>query len=201
MAKTRIGVLALQGAFAEHIRVFSCLGAEAVEVRLPEELSGLHGLVIPGGESMTIARLMSDYSLISPIAEMVESGLPVWGTCAGMIMLARKDNTIPYPTLAVMDAVVERNAFGRQVDSFETDLRVAALGDTPFRGVFIRAPVFTQIGPGVRTLAEIDGSKVVAAQQRNLLATAFHPELTNDLRFHQYFLEIVDAAREAGKKD
>jgi 5'-phosphate synthase pdxT subunit len=201
MAATRIGVLALQGAFAEHIRALSCLGAEAAEVRLPEELAGLDGLVIPGGESTTIARLMSEYSLLSPIRKMIEKGLPVWGTCAGMIMLAKNNDTIPYPTLAAMDAAVERNAFGRQVDSFETGLEVIALGDPPFPGVFIRAPVFKEIGPEVRALAQVDGGKVVAAQQRNLLATAFHPELTDDLRFHQYFLRMVDGAAGPRKGD
>lgn len=201
MAETRIGVLALQGAFAEHVRAFSCLGAQAVEVRLPAELRRLDGLVIPGGESTTIGRLMSDHSLISPLREMIEKGLSVWGTCAGMIMLAQEDHTVPYPTLAVMDAVVERNAFGRQVDSFETDLLVAALGQPAFHAVFIRAPMFKEMGPEVRALAEIDGGKVVAAQQNNLLATAFHPELTDDLRFHEYFLRMVSTGRETGKKE
>jgi 5'-phosphate synthase pdxT subunit len=197
MGKTRIGVLALQGAFVEHMRALSSLGVEVEEVRLPEELSGLDGLVIPGGESTTIARLMSEYSLVSPIREMIQEGVPVWGTCAGMIVLAQKNGAVPYPTLGAMDAVVERNAFGRQVDSFEADLRIAALGDPPFRAVFIRAPVFEKIGPEVRALAEIDGGRIVAAQYRNLLATAFHPELTSDLRFHWYFLRMVDAAKAA----
>lgn len=200
MGETRIGVLALQGAFAEHIRALSCLGVDAVEVRLPQQLAGLDGLVIPGGESTTIARLMNEYSLTSPIREMIGNGLPVWGTCAGMIILARNNGSVPYPTLAAMDAVVERNAFGRQVDSFEADLTVPALGERPFRAVFIRAPVFRQIGPTVRALAEIDGGLVVAAEDRNLLATAFHPELTDDLRFHQYFLRRVELARRAGKR-
>ncbi|MDI6857737.1 MAG: pyridoxal 5'-phosphate synthase glutaminase subunit PdxT [Dehalococcoidia bacterium] len=200
MGETRIGVLALQGAFIEHVRALSCLGAQAVEVRLPRDLEGLRGLVIPGGESTTIARLMNDYALTPPIKAMIEEGIPVWGTCAGMIMLAQNNGSIPYPTLAAMDAVVERNAFGRQVDSFEAELRIAALGDPPFRGVFIRAPVFRKIGAGVKALAEIDGGSIVAAQEANLLATAFHPELTDDMRFHQYFLRMVDSASKPGKR-
>lgn len=200
MGKTLIGVLALQGAFIEHVKALSRLGAQAVEVRLPQHLEGLHGLIIPGGESTTIARLMNDYALTPPIKAMIKEGLPIWGTCAGMIVLAQNNGAVPYPTLAAMDAVVERNAFGRQVDSFEADLRIAALGDPPFRGVFIRAPVFKKIGANVMPLAEIEGGGVVAAQEANLLATAFHPELTGDLRFHQYFLRMVDAPKKAGKR-
>lgn len=200
MGETRIGVLALQGAFVEHVRAFSRLGAQAVEVRLPRDLEGLRGLVIPGGESTTIARLMNDYALTSPIKAMIEEGIPVWGTCAGMIMLAQNNGGVPYPTLAAMDAVVERNAFGRQVDSFEADLRIPVLGDPPFRGVFIRAPVLKKIGPRVRLLAEIEGGSIVAAQEANVLATAFHPELTDDMRFHQYFLRMVDSASKPGKR-
>jgi 5'-phosphate synthase pdxT subunit len=188
---TRIGVLALQGAFAEHVEILSRLGAQTIEVRLPEHLSGLDGLIIPGGESTTISQLMTEYELLSPMREMTSKGLPVWGTCAGMIMLAQRGTDLIFPTLAVMDVTIERNAFGRQVDSFETELDVPALGQTPFPAVFIRAPVIVETGPKVQTLACLNGGTVVAAQQGHLLATAFHPELTDDLRFHRHFLEVV----------
>ena len=194
---TRIGVLALQGAFAEHARVFSRLGAQAIEVRLPEHLIGLDGLVVPGGESTTISHLMAEYGLLSPLQRMAGEGLPVWGTCAGLIMLAKRGADLTFPTLAVMDITVRRNAFGRQVESFEAELDVPALGPAPFPAVFIRAPVIAETGPRVQVLACHNGGAVVAAQEGNLLATAFHPELTDDLRFHRHFLEIAAAAKAA----
>ncbi len=187
-----IGVLALQGAFIEHSAVLRRLGVETREVRLPEQLDGIDGLIIPGGESTTIGKLMVAYNLLDGIRGMAVAGLPVFGTCAGMIMLA-KDTVQGYdqPLLNLMDVVVHRNGFGRQVDSFEIDLAMSALGDKPFRAVFIRAPYIERAGREVDVLGKLSDGKIVCAQQGNLLACAFHPELTDDPRMHQYFLEIV----------
>lgn len=198
----KIGVLALQGDFREHIQRLRALGAETREVRKREELQGLDGLIIPGGESTTIGKLAREYGLIEPIREMVEAGKPVWGTCAGMIVLA-KDVGMRQPVVGVMDVKVRRNAFGRQVDSFETDLDVPALdsarngGDPnkPFHAIFIRAPLIDEVGPGVEVLAKLEDGTIVAARQGNLLATSFHPELTDDSRFHRYFLERLSKGR------
>ncbi len=187
----KIGVLALQGDFREHIHMLRELGAEAVEVRLPEQLRDLDGLIIPGGESTTIGKIATQYGLIEPIREMVAQGKPVWGTCAGMIVLA-KDVGMRQPLVGVMDVKVKRNAFGRQVDSFETDLNVPEInnGDkNPFHAIFIRAPLMESVGNGVKVLAKLEDGSIVAARQGNLLATSFHPELTHDPRFHKYFLE------------
>jgi 5'-phosphate synthase pdxT subunit len=198
MSKACIGVLALQGAFREHIRMLKSLGVQASEVRKPEELAGLDGLIIPGGESTTIGKLATEHGLLQPIREMARGEVPVWGTCAGMILLAR-DIGRDQPLVGVMDIVVARNAFGRQVDSFETDLVVPALDTVatdngqrgvPFRAIFIRAPLIERVGPGVETLARLEDGTIVAARQGNLLVTAFHPELTGDTRFHRYFLEM-----------
>jgi 5'-phosphate synthase pdxT subunit len=186
----KIGVLALQGAFREHIEALRKLGAEAVEVRLPEQLEGLDGLIIPGGESTTIGKLAVKYGLQEAIRHYAQAGKPVYGTCAGMILLSR-DVGRDQPLLGVMDVKVERNAFGRQLDSFETDLDIPALGDKPFPAVFIRAPKIESVGDGVKVLAKLPDNTPVAAQQGNMLVTAFHPELTDDLRFHTYFLEQV----------
>ncbi len=190
----RIGVLGLQGDYLEHHQALRRLGVETVDVRLPQHLEGVDGLIIPGGESTTIGTLAERYGLMEPLRQMAEAGVPIWGTCAGMIFLA-KDVGRSQPTLGLMDIRVRRNAFGRQIDSFETDLEVPALarvGDPrPFHAVFIRAPLIEAVGPGVEVLARLEDGAVVAAQQGHLLATAFHPELTGDLRFHQYFLEIV----------
>lgn len=201
----RIGVLALQGDFAEHITVFSKLGVEAFEVRLPEQLEDLDGLVVPGGESTTFTRLMAEYGLREPIRRLAEEGVPIWGTCAGMIVLARRASDLDRPGLGVMDIVVERNAFGRQVDSFEAELAIPALGPEPFPAVFIRAPSIREVGPDVEVLARLpdlpgtsahaDGMPIVAARQGSLLATAFHPELTSDTRLHRYFLGLADTSR------
>lgn len=187
-----IGVLALQGAFIEHSAVLRRLGVETREVRLPEQLDGIDGLIIPGGESTTIGKLMVAYNLLDVIRGMAVAGLPIFGTCAGMIMLA-KDTVQGYdqPLLNLMDVVVHRNGFGRQVDSFEIDLAMSALGDKPFRAVFIRAPYIERAGREVDVLGRLSDGKIVCAQQGNLLACAFHPELTDDPRMHQYFLEIV----------
>ena len=190
----RIGVLALQGAFREHIEALRELGVEAVEVRLPGQLEGLDGLIIPGGESTAIGKLAVKYGLQEAIRRYVSTGNPVYGTCAGMIMLS-KDVGMDQPLFGLMDIKVERNAFGRQLDSFETDLDIPALGDKPFPGVFIRAPRIEDVGKGVEVLAKLQDGTPVAAQEGNIIVTAFHPELTHDLRFHRYFLARVEAAK------
>ncbi len=193
----RIGVMGLQGDYLEHQQVLRRLGVETVDVRLPSHLEKVDGLIIPGGESTTIGVLVERYGLMEPLRQMAEAGMPIWGTCAGMIFLAR-DVGRPQPTLGMMDVRVRRNAFGRQVDSFEVDLEIPALarvGDPrPFRAIFIRAPLIEAVGPDVDVLARLEDGTIVAAQQGHLLATAFHPELTDDPRFHQYFLEIVRQA-------
>jgi 5'-phosphate synthase pdxT subunit len=189
---TRIGVLALQGDFAEHIAILTRLGVEGRQVRLPKDLAGLDGLIIPGGESTTIGRLMADYGLLEPIRALTTGGFPTWGTCAGLILLAREATEPDVSALTAMDIVVERNAYGRQVDSFEAELDVPALGSPPFRAVFIRAPIVREVGPQVEVLARLDGGMPVAVRQGHLLATAFHPELTDDLRFHEYFLRMAE---------
>lgn len=188
----RIGVLALQGAFVEHVAALRRLGVEAFPVRLPGELRGLSGLVIPGGESTAIGKLVTEYSLLDKLQRLIARGLPVLGTCAGMVLLAKKVSETGQESLRLMDIEVRRNAFGRQVDSFETDLEVPVLGPPPFHAVFIRAPRIESTGGDVEILASLPDGTAVAARQRNLIATAFHPELTNDLRFHAYFMNIVD---------
>jgi len=182
-----VGVLALQGAFREHQAAFEACGAKTVQVRKVHHLEGVEALVIPGGESTTIGKLLADYRLLEPIARLGREGMPVFGTCAGLILLAKDISGSEQPRLGLMDCTVERNAFGRQVDSFEADLDIPVLGETPFRGVFIRAPYITRVGEGVEVLAEY-GGKIVFARQGNILAAAFHPELTSDLRVHKYFL-------------
>ncbi len=167
------------------------IGADATEVRLPEHLNGLDGLIIPGGESTTLSRLMSLYNLREPVAEIAEAGRPVWGTCAGMIMLASEITEEDPVPLAVMDVGVQRNAFGRQVDSFEQDLAIKGFGDDPYHAIFIRAPVIIRVGDNVDVLARLDDGRPVAVRQGNLLATAFHPELTADARIHRYFVAMA----------
>ncbi|OGN95262.1 MAG: glutamine amidotransferase subunit PdxT [Chloroflexi bacterium RBG_13_51_18] len=191
----RIGVLASQGAFAEHIEALTKLDTEAVPVRLPGELKGVDGLIIPGGESTTISRMMTSYNLYDEITYLVGKGLPLFGTCAGMILMARQISGNTTRSLSLMDITVKRNAFGRQVDSFETKLKIPVLGDKPFPAVFIRAPIIERHEKSVEVLAQLDDTIVVAVRQGKLLATAFHPELTDDLRFHRYFLEIVAGKR------
>ncbi len=184
----KVGVLALQGDFAEHVKSLETIGAEPTEVRLPEDLLDIDALIIPGGESTTIARLMDVFGLGDAIKGRVRDGMPTWGTCAGMIVLAKslvEDRPEP---LGLMDIRVQRNAYGRQIDSFETEIPVPALGEDSFRAVFIRAPAIEEIGPGVEPLACLEDGRVVAAREGNLLVTAFHPELTTDTRFHAYFL-------------
>lgn len=197
-AGLKIGVLALQGAFLEHTNMLRKLGAEPIEVRLPQDLAELDGLIIPGGESTTIGKLANQFGLIEPLQQFIAQRHALWGTCAGLIFLAKDIGTtgsgghVVPPRLAVMDVTVDRNAFGRQVDSFEADLQLSFAADEPaFRAVFIRAPKIEAVGPQVEVLAQLADGSLVAARQDNLLVTAFHPELTNDLRFHQYFLEMV----------
>ena len=188
-----IGVLALQGAFVEHVQMLQRLGATAREVRLPSDLDGLDGLIIPGGESTTIGKLLVHYELLEPLRKLVGSGFPIYGTCAGTILLAKDIGGLDQPLLATMDLVVERNAFGRQLQSFETELKIAGLGDEPFPAVFIRAPAITSTGPGVDVLASLENGTIVAARQDSLLVSCFHPELTQDDRFHRAFLKQVRA--------
>ncbi len=183
-----IGILALQGDFAEHRHVLESLGASAPEVRLPQHLEGLDGLIIPGGESTAIVRLMRTTGLLEPLQKLAADGFPLWGTCAGMILLAKRLDDPGVAALTAMDITVRRNAFGRQVDSFEVDLPVPLLGDPPFPAVFIRAPIIERVGSGVEVLARLQDGRPVAARQGHLLATAFHPELTGDRRFHQLFI-------------
>jgi 5'-phosphate synthase pdxT subunit len=195
----KVGILALQGAFLEHANMLRSLGATPVEVRLPEDLIGLDALIIPGGESTTIGKLANQFGLVRPLQQFIDSGKAVWGTCAGLIFLAKDvgatgsgGHVVP-SRLEVMDITVDRNAFGRQVDSFEADLRLTFSEDErPFRGVFIRAPRIESYGEAVQVLAQLENGGVVAAQENNLLVTAFHPELTNDPRFHQYFLMMAE---------
>jgi 5'-phosphate synthase pdxT subunit len=205
----RIGVLALQGDFAEHAAVLRRLGHQAVEVRRAPQLDGLDGLIIPGGESTTIGKLAVEYGLLEPLRQFAAER-PVWGTCAGAIFLSR-DARRPQPLLELMDIGVERNAFGRQVDSFEMELDVPALAEVeaqaaagnghpghgavrPFHAVFIRAPLIDRVGPGVEVLARLPDGRVVAARQGRLLATSFHPELTGDDRFHRLFVSLAEQA-------
>ncbi len=187
--RPRIGVLALQGAFREHAEILEKLGVEPVEVREVEDLGGLAGIIIPGGESTAIGNLMVSSGLLDAVRSYFYQGGPVWGTCAGMVLAASATTGPRQPLLGLMNALVERNGFGRQVHSFEANLDVEGF-DAPFTGVFIRAPFFEDVGPGVEVLSEVDG-KVVAAKGENVLVTAFHPELTEDTRFHEYFLREV----------
>jgi len=189
-----IGVLAIQGDFAEHIAMLKRLGAETAEVRLPRHLDGLDGLIIPGGESTTIGKLAVDFGLMEPLREFGKSRA-IWGTCAGAIFLS-KDARRSQPLLGIMDIIVERNAFGRQVDSFEADLDIAALhpasgSAAPYHAIFIRAPIIESVFGTAKILSALPDGRIVAAIQGKLLATSFHPELTQDSRFHQYFLSLA----------
>ncbi len=188
----RVGVLALPGAFAEHCRAFESLGCEPVELRLPSDLKEIDALVLPGGESTTVSKLLRSSGLDPIIGECLDSGMPAFGTCAGMILLAsRVDGAIAdQHCYGSIDIAVTRNAFGRQVHSFEADLNVACISGGPFHAVFIRAPSLIAAGPEVELLSEVDG-RGVAARQGRILVTAFHPELTADLRLHSYFLDLA----------
>lgn len=181
----KIGVLALQGAFREHLQTLDAIGVEGVPVRLPADLDGVAGLILPGGESTTIRRLVERWELARPILDLADRGAPLFGTCAGMIVLAREIAGGEAPILPLLDVTVERNAFGRQLDSFEAELTVPVLGDQPVHGIFIRAPIVERTGPGVDVLARLDDGRVVAVRERNVIATAFHPELAGETRFHR----------------
>ncbi len=185
----KVGVLALQGSFSEHVAMLGRMGSDVtpVEVRLPRDLEGLDALIMPGGESTTFAKLAVWHGLMEPIRAFIQSGKPTWGTCAGLIFLA-KDIGRDQPTLAMMDIKVKRNAFGRQAESFTVGLNIAGLEGAPFTGVFIRAPMIESVGEGVEVLAQLDDGTIVAARQGNMLATSFHPELTRDTRVHALFL-------------
>ncbi|MEE9202488.1 MAG: pyridoxal 5'-phosphate synthase glutaminase subunit PdxT [Dehalococcoidia bacterium] len=187
----RVGVLALQGAFAEHLRVLKRLKIDGVEVRRAADLEGLSGLIIPGGESTTMGRLMAEMGLREPLLKQATNGMAVMGTCAGMILLARHASDYPFEPLGLIDITVKRNAFGRQVDSFETPVSVPALGGAPFPAVFIRAPYIEKVGPRAEALGRLSDGRVVAARQGKLLALAFHPELTRDLRCHAFFATML----------
>lgn len=187
----RVGVLALQGTFIEHIDMLRQLGVESYPIRLPHELDTLDGLVIPGGESTTMLRLMESFGMIQPIKEMARNGLPIWGTCAGMVLLAKDVSNYEMEPLGLMDVKVRRNAFGNQVDSFEADLEILLVGAEPFHAIFIRAPIIEEARPGIKVLSRLPNGTIVAIRQNRLLACAFHPEFTDDLRFHSYFLNMV----------
>jgi len=188
-----IGILAIQGDYLEHRKVLDKLGANVEEVRLPHELDKVDGLIIPGGESTTIIQLIDIYEMRSKLCQRVlDDGMPTWGTCAGMIAMAEKLSDRRPEPLHLMDIDVSRNAFGRQVDSFESDLEITGIEGPPFRGVFIRAPMVDRVGEEVTVLANLEDGRPVAVKQRNMLATAFHPELTEDTRVHELFLEMVD---------
>jgi 5'-phosphate synthase pdxT subunit len=186
-----VGVLALQGAFLEHARSVVACGCRPVEVRRAEQLNDCRALIIPGGESTVIGKMMEEFGLLESVRRFGAEGRPIFGTCAGMVLLAREIEGSEQSRLGLMDVAVKRNAFGRQVDSFEADIHVPVLGETPVRGVFIRAPYVTAVGRGVETLAFFDG-KVVLVRQDKLLAGAFHPELTTDTRLHKYFLGFLE---------
>ena len=192
-AVRRIGVLALQGDFAEHTYVLTGLGVDASEVRHVADLEDLSGLIIPGGESTTIGLLMERYDLVAPICRLANEGMPIWGTCAGLILMAR-DVGRKQPLLKLLDITVERNAFGRQMDSFETDLDIKGLDGGAFRAVFIRAPVIKRVGSRVQVLSRLGENSIVAVQADHLLGTAFHPELTRDARLHAHFLSMTTSS-------
>jgi 5'-phosphate synthase pdxT subunit len=195
----RIGVLALQGAFAEHVVALRAIGVEAVEVRLPEHLDDVAGLILPGGESTTMRRLIDRWGMRGPILELAASGAPLFGTCAGMIVLAREITGGEDPILPLLDVTVTRNAFGRQLESFETELSVPLLGDQPVHAVFIRAPVIERVGPDVDVLAKLPDGRIVAVRQRNVIATSFHPELAGETRFHRLVAMLASEHADPGE--
>ncbi len=191
----RIGVLALQGDFEAHLKMLASLGVNGIPIRLPEHLEETHGIIIPGGESTTIGKLMVVYGLREILQRKILEGTPIWGTCAGLILLAKEtDNALAgQPLLASMNIRVRRNAFGSQRESFEADLSVPALGEAPFHAFFIRGPSVEAVGPQVEVLATLDDGTIVAVREGTLLGTAFHPEVSGDIRFHRYFLRIVQS--------
>lgn len=193
----KIGVLALQGDFREHVNMLRQLGVDCIEVRLPRDLEAVDGLIIPGGESTTIGKLLVAFNLMDPLRARILDGLPVYGSCAGAIVLAKdvEGRASDQPVIGVMDLRIRRNAFGRQVDSFEADIPVVGVGGQPFHAVFIRAPIIESVGSDVKTLGRLDDGTIVAAQEGRLIVTSFHPELTEDTRFHAYFLDQVERSR------
>jgi 5'-phosphate synthase pdxT subunit len=195
----KIGVLALQGAFAEHLDTLDSIGVEGVPVRLPADLDGVSGLILPGGESTTMRRLIDRWGFAQPILDLASRGAPLFGTCAGMIVLAREITGGEPPILPLLDVTVERNAFGRQLDSFEADLSVPVLGAQPVHGVFIRAPLVDRTGPNVDVLARLDDGRVVAVRERNIIATAFHPELAGETRFHSLVATMASEHDDPGE--
>jgi 5'-phosphate synthase pdxT subunit len=195
----KIGVLALQGAFREHLRTLATIGVEGIPVRLPRDLDDMAGLILPGGESTTMRQLIERWGLRQPILDLASSGAPLFGTCAGMIVLAREIAGGEPPILPLLDVTVERNAFGRQLDSFETELAVPVLGDQPVHGVFIRAPVIDRTGPDVDILARLDDGRIVAVRERNIVATAFHPELAGETRFHRLVAAMASEHDDPGE--
>ena len=194
----RIGVLALQGDFREHLDTLADIGVEGVPVRLPSDLEGVSGLILPGGESTTMRRLIERWGLGQPILDLAGRGAPLFGTCAGMILVARDIAGEP-PILPLLDVTVQRNAFGRQLDSFEADLSVPVLGDLPVHGVFIRAPVVERTGPDVDVLGRLDDGRIVAVRERNVIATAFHPELAGETRFHRLLATMASEHEDPGE--
>lgn len=195
----KIGVLALQGAFREHLDTLAAVGVEGVRVREPSDLDGISGLILPGGESTTMRQLLARWGLTQPILDLAASGAPIFGTCAGMIVLAREIAGGEAPILPLLDVTVERNAFGRQLDSFEAELPVPVLGDTPVHAVFIRAPIIERTGPGVDVLARLDDGRVVAVRERNIMATSFHPELAGETRFHRLVAAMASEHHDPGE--
>jgi pyridoxal 5'-phosphate synthase pdxT subunit len=195
----KIGVLALQGAFREHLRTLAAIGVEGAPVRLPRDLNDVAGLILPGGESTTMRQLIERWGLRQPILDLASSGAPLFGTCAGMIVLAREIAGGENPILPLLDVTVERNAFGRQLDSFEADLSVPVLGDQAVHGVFIRAPVIERTGPDVDILARLDDGRIVAVRERNIIATAFHPELAGETRFHRLVAAMASEHEDPGE--
>jgi 5'-phosphate synthase pdxT subunit len=195
----KIGVLALQGAFREHLQTLASIGVEGVPVRLPADLDGVAGLILPGGESTTMRQLIERWGLREPILDLAAGGAPVFGTCAGMIVLAREIAGGEAPILPLLDVTVERNAFGRQLDSFEAELAVPVLGDQPVHGVFIRAPIIDRTGPDVDILARLDDGRIVAVRERNIIATAFHPELAGEMRFHRLVAAMASEHDDPGE--
>jgi 5'-phosphate synthase pdxT subunit len=195
----RIGVLALQGAFREHLDTLDAIGVPGVRVREPRDLEAIDGLILPGGESTTMRGLIARWGLHGPILDFAATGAPLFGTCAGMIVLAREIAGGEPPILPLLDISVERNAFGRQLDSFETDLTVPILGDTPVHGVFIRAPIVGRVGPDVDVLARLDDGRVVAVRERNVVATSFHPELAGETRFHRLVATMASEHADPGE--
>src|ERR1044071_2601349 len=198
-AVMKIGVLSLQGAFREHLDTLDAIGVEGVRVREPRDLEGVSGLILPGGESTTMRQLIERWGLRQPILDLAERGAPIFGTCAGLLALGEETAGGEPPILPLLDVTVERNAFGRQLDSFEADLAVPILGDRPVHAVFIRAPVIDSVGPDVDVLARLDDGRIVAVRERNVLATSFHPELAGETRFHRLVAAMASEHDDPGE--